>query len=272
MTVAPSKFADLGTRTLSALILAVVAFAALYAGGLWTAVLLAVGAALMVWEVREMVVGQGRGLDPLGMFLSGTAALAVIVTELTLMRYGVGVLAAGALIAFAVARRDGLQMIAGYAYVGVAMVCLDALRTDTKYGLVAVVWLIVIVIAADVGGYFGGRLIGGPKLWPRISPKKTWAGLGGGLVLAALVGLVFSGLTPGTFAFEVVTVSILTALVSVGGDLGESSVKRHYGVKDSSRLLPGHGGLLDRFDGLMAAGIVATLITFARGQSVFIWT
>ena len=109
------------------------------------------------------------------------------------------------------------------------------------------------------------------KLSPRISPKKTWSGLAGSVGLAALVGAVFSGLTSGTYVVEVISVSIFIAFVAVAGDLAESGLKRHYDVKDASQLLPGHGGLLDRFDGLMLAGIVAGLLTFARGQSVFIW-
>ncbi|MEM6357157.1 MAG: phosphatidate cytidylyltransferase, partial [Pseudomonadota bacterium] len=112
----------------------------------------------------------------------------------------------------------------------------------------------------------------GPKLWPAVSPKKTWSGLGGAVALAALTGLIFSWLTTGTFFEEVVTVSAAAALCAQAGDMAESAVKRRFGVKDSSGLLPGHGGALDRFDGLMAATLVVALVTLWRGQTVFVWS
>ena len=122
-----------------------------------------------------------------------------------------------------------------------------------------------------MGGYFAGRLIGGPKLWPRVSPNKTWAGIGGGVVLAAGLGGLFSWATTGTYLAQVCAVSVAAAVVSQGGDLAESALKRHFGVKDSGRLLPGHGGALDRLDGLVAAVLVVALVTWWRGTTVFIW-
>ena len=128
-----------------------------------------------------------------------------------------------------------------------------------------------VVVATDVGAYFAGRIIGGPKLWPRVSPSKTWAGLGGGMACATAVGAIFSSATTGTLIHEVAIVSGVMAVVSQGGDLAESSLKRRAGVKDSSNLIPGHGGLLDRMGGLRAAALVAAILTFLRGKSVFIW-
>jgi len=146
-----------------------------------------------------------------------------------------------------------------------------ALRAVEPFGFLSIVWAALVVVSADVGGYFAGRSIGGPKLWPRVSPKKTWAGLGGGVVLAFFVGGLFSWATTGTYFYQVCVVSMVAAVVAQGGDLAESALKRHFGVKDASSLIPGHGGALDRLDGHMAAILVATLVTFWRGAPVFVW-
>jgi phosphatidate cytidylyltransferase len=142
------------------------------------------------------------------------------------------------------------------------------LRAD---GFAAALWLFLVVAAADVGGYFAGRLIGGPKLWPRVSPKKTWAGSLGGIALAVAMGAMFSAVVSGTDPGEVCMLSAAVALVSQAGDLAESALKRHFGVKDSGRLLPGHGGALDRFDGLVAAALAAALVAWWRGGTVLVW-
>lgn len=172
-------------------------------------------------------------------------------------------------------------MLVGGVYISAAVIAFVALRgietcngepcASGPIGLLSILWAALVVIAADVGGYFAGRVIGGPKLWPRVSPKKTWAGLGGGVVLAFIVGGLFSWATTGTYFYQVCTVSMIAALLSQGGDLAESAVKRRFGVKDSGSILPGHGGLLDRLDGHMAAILVAAVVTFSRGQPVFVW-
>nr|WP_281376651.1 phosphatidate cytidylyltransferase [Rubricella aquisinus] len=258
-------------RAASGVGLGLLALLLFWLGGWWSAALLAVGAGLMVWEFREMVLGEGAGTSVLGLLSIAAAAGSVIATEALEMRFGIILVAIVAVILTLGEGRRGRMAVFGFLYISVAMMCIDGLRADEKYGFVAVIWLIIIVIGADVGGYFAGRMFGGPKLWLRVSPKKTWSGFFGGILLAVLLGLIFSALTPGTFAVKVALMSALIAVVSVGGDLIESACKRYYGIKDSSNLLPGHGGVLDRLDGLMAAAIVAGLITFARGQSVFVW-
>ena len=139
------------------------------------------------------------------------------------------------------------------------------------HGLITAFWVFLVVAAADVGGYFAGRLIGGPKLWPRVSPGKTWAGIGGGVALAVGLGGVFSWATTGTHFAYVGAVSAGVAVLSQVGDLAESALKRHFGVKDSGRLLPGHGGALDRFDGLVAVVLAVALVAWWRGTTVLIW-
>jgi phosphatidate cytidylyltransferase len=133
---------------------------------------------------------------------------------------------------------------------GAAMCALIVFRERGTEGALVILWLVLIVVAADVGAYFAGRTIGGPKLWPRVSPGKTWAGALGGLAFAAVTGIVF-GLAAGWALWQVALLSIGVGVASQLGDLLESAVKRHFGVKDASRLIPGHGGVMDRLDGVM---------------------
>ncbi|MEM9048184.1 MAG: phosphatidate cytidylyltransferase [Pseudomonadota bacterium] len=262
------RFEDLLTRSLTGLALGAVTLAAAAVGGVLNAALFGIAAAAMVWELAR-ITGTRIGLPVF--FLIAAALVSVLMTQAILLRYGMLVLLLGAGLAVAAGLRRDPWLMTGYAWIGLAMCCVEGLRDDPVYGFEAVLWLFLTVIASDVGGYFGGRLIGGPKLWPRLSPKKTWAGSLAGMALAALVGAAFSRMTTGTLVQEVVPVSALVAFVAQLGDLGESALKRRFGAKDSSGLLPGHGGVLDRLDGLMAAAILSAAITFARGKSIFIW-
>ena len=264
-------FGDLKVRVISGVGLGVVCLALFWLGGWFSASILAIGAALMIWELREMTLGAGAGLAPGGIVAAGTGALAVLLTEGLELRFGLLIVLLVAVAQVLLSGQRGRIAALGLVYITLGMMCIDGLRSDFAYGFTAVVWLVLVVIAADVGGYFFGRILGGPKLWPRVSPKKTWSGFLGGLFFAVSVGSVFSVLTPGTFALKVAVMSALIAAMSVAGDLLESTIKRHYGIKDASTLMPGHGGLLDRFDGLVAAAIVAGAISFVRGQSIFIW-
>lgn len=272
MAGAKRSFADLRLRALTGAALALVAGAAVWAGGWALAGLAAAAAGAMVWELRRMSAGR---FDAAGALMAVGAAGACLLTQALMLRWGLG-FAAVCLIGAAVMvrREDGfarLALLAGGAYVAVASAALVGLRHDPAYGMQALVWVALTVVATDVGAYFAGRLIGGPKLWPAVSPGKTWSGLAGGVVAAAAAGAAFSALTTGTLVEEVAAVSAVMAVLAQAGDLGESALKRRAGVKDSSNLIPGHGGVLDRMDGLLAAGLVAALATFARGKSVFIW-
>jgi phosphatidate cytidylyltransferase len=152
----------------------------------------------------------------------------------------------------------------GFLYAAVAELASVLLRADPVKGFAALVFVLVIVWVTDSGGYFAGRGIGGPKLWPRVSPKKTWAGAVGGLVASLAVAGAFAALDLGK-AGPLLMVSGVLSVVSQLGDLFESAVKRRFGVKDSSQIIPGHGGLLDRLDGFVAAVAVAALFGFLRG-------
>jgi phosphatidate cytidylyltransferase len=136
-----------------------------------------------------------------------------------------------------------------------------AIRSEPIYGFEATLWLYAVVWATDIGAYFVGRSLGGPKLWTRISPKKTWSGLIGGTLIgvgtASIANLL--GLALPFSAGAVAAVSALASLAAHGGDLMESALKRRYSIKDSSQLIPGHGGFMDRLDGFACASIVIAL-------------
>ena len=152
----------------------------------------------------------------------------------------------------------------GACYALAASIASIAIRLDQTFGFVALMFVLLVVWATDIGGYFAGRQIGGPKLWPRVSPKKTWAGSIGGFVASLAVAAGFATLD---FA-RVVPMLALGAVLSITsqlGDLFESAIKRRFGVKDSSHLIPGHGGLMDRLDSFVAAIVLAAILGFLRG-------
>lgn len=263
------RFADLGTRVLTAVLAAGLGLVLVWAGGLWTAALAAAVTGAMIWEWRSVTLHAGGrcGLDVV-FLLAAVVGAAFFAEHRTAMQGAVWlgwslVFAAGADLVAKRFRELGWGVLGG-AYIGAAAIGLVYLRGLEPHGFLAVVWLILVVAGTDIGGYFGGRLIGGPKLWPRISPKKTWAGVVGGLVLAALAGTALAAAT-GVPVGWLALFSVLVALVAMAGDLAESALKRHFGVKESGRLLPGHGGALDRFDGLAPATVAVALIASWRG-------
>jgi phosphatidate cytidylyltransferase len=166
-------------------------------------------------------------------------------------------------------------LAAGIAYVAVPTIALIWLRDDVLVGRANLIFTVLIVWASDVGAYVFGRLIGGPKLAPAISPGKTWSGALGGLLCAGLIGLAAVAMSSGSFAAGALARAMLVAgalgVVSELGDLFESGIKRHFGVKDSGGLIPGHGGLMDRLDGLIAAGPAACVLALALGRGVELW-
>jgi len=164
----------------------------------------------------------------------------------------------------------------GVVYATAALAASVVVRLDPVWGFAALMFVLLIVWVTDIGGYFAGRGIGGPKLWPRVSPKKTWAGAIGGLVLSLVVAAGFAWYGVGRLMPLLVLATVLT-VVSQLGDLFESAVKRNFGVKDSSHIIPGHGGLLDRLDGYVFAVVAAALIGFVRsgadgvGRGLMVW-
>jgi len=178
------------------------------------------------------------------------------------------------------ARLTGLRplwLVGGVLYAGVFFVSLLVLRDDPRLGFVVLVWLFAMIWSADIAAYFCGRTIGGAKLWPAVSPNKTWAGAIGGAIggiVAGTIVILAAGLSLHPALLLVMLVIVTAAQL---GDLMESAIKRRFGVKDSGRLIPGHGGLMDRCDSLITAAAVAVLLGLARvgtnapAQGLLVW-
>ena len=153
---------------------------------------------------------------------------------------------------------------AGFVYAASAQIASVLVRLDQTHGFVALMLILLVVWVTDIGDYFAGRGIGGPKLWPRVSPKKTWAGAVGGFAASLAVSGAFVAFHLGNTG-PLLGLGAALSIFSQLGDLFESAVKRRFGVKDSSHIIPGHGGLLDRLDGFVAAVIIAAIVGLLRG-------
>lgn len=246
------RWHDLRTRAISALVMLAIGAAEVWLGGLSFLVLISVLITLMVWELARL----SDPADPWRAYgLAALAGLCLILDEgwpsvsawllfpvVPLAFLALPRLHPRAMAAFALA-----IMVAGHG--------LFVIRDEV--GTAAVLWLLAVVITSDVLGYLVGRLVGGPKFWPKVSPKKTWSGTLAGLGGAALVGAAFWA--QGYGSALLIPVSALVAFAGQMGDIAESWVKRRAGVKDASSLIPGHGGVLDRFDALIGA-VVAVMI------------
>lgn len=166
--------------------------------------------------------------------------------------------------------RRGRWMVLGSVYIAIPTAAMIWLRGDDIPGMTTIIWLFLVVWGADTGAYLTGRAIGGPKLAPSISPKKTWAGFIGGISIASLISVCFHLYMPGDI-LNLAVIGFLVALASQLGDLLESMAKRHFDVKDSSNLIPGHGGVLDRVDGLVIGAVALATILLIFGQEVLPW-
>lgn len=253
----------LRTRALSALVMIPVALGAVWLGSPFFDILVALAGAVMAWEWSRIVDG-GR-FAATGKVMAVVAVLAALLAaELPLL--ALLALAGGIGTVSALGRSRWLTL--GMVYVGLPVVALVWLR---EYGgLMTLLWVFGLVWATDTGAYAAGRTIGGPLLAPRVSPKKTWAGLLGGMVAAALVGAGFA-LGLGLPVALLAGASAALAVVAQGGDLFESWIKRRYDVKDSSAIIPGHGGVLDRVDGLISAAPVVALAALLLGGGLEAW-
>lgn len=266
MTPHPNRWADLRPRMLSAAVMASIGAVEIWLGGPTFSILVVVLTALMLWELASMTrplvparmdrpsrAPQGR--TALALALLGGVCLAL--TLVSPRDFASFLLLVPAL-AFALSPRRDRRLSALWA--GAAMLAgfgLITLRNEA--GTPAIVWIVMVVVVSDVMGYFAGRILGGPKFWPAISPKKTWSGTAAGWIGAAIVGLVFWRM-----GYAPVGIIVLSALVSFAGQMGdiaESWIKRRTGVKDSSGLIPGHGGFLDRFDAMTGSVVFLMLLS-----------
>ncbi len=260
-------------RAIAALVLAPLAIALAYAGG-WMWAFLVTLASIGLFVEWLIVVGAGQ----VALTASGTIALAIIGFSVALGWLGLASLISLlglAWIGFLAGAGRGWAA-AGFLYAVVALLASVLMRQDPVNGFAALMFVLLLVWATDIGGYFAGRGIGGPKLWPRVSPKKTWAGAAGGFAASLAVAGAFAAFGVGK-AVPLLALAALLSMVSQAGDLFESAVKRRFGVKDSSHLIPGHGGLMDRLDGYIAAILVAWIFGVLRhgvhsaGSGLMVW-
>lgn len=270
------RWTDLRKRLISAAVLAPLAIACLWFGAqAWMSlVAVAAGGLAIEWVRlcgRRAAAGAGLGV-PVAVFAAGAAAVREQPGAALL------VLLAGAVAVWVLAvrlpgpRRAPRSLAAGVPYVGLAAVALIWLRADPAVGRGNTLFLLLVVWASDIGAYAFGRLIGGPLLAPAISPAKTWAGAAGGLLVAIVTGWMVAWAAAGPpHPARLALVAGGLAIAAQAGDLLESYVKRRFGVKDSGRLIPGHGGLLDRLDGVLTAAPAAALLALLLGRGVNLW-
>ena len=260
-------------RALSALALAPPALAAVWYGGYGFAALVALAAAIMCWEWGTIVTRRFDRAAQISAVICALASLAAVTVPHVAVGAVFGVAALAAILA-----RDNAETphprqwaAAGALYAGLPSVALIWLRCDAEAGRSVLFWLLLLVWATDIGAYAAGRLIGGPLLAPSISPKKTWAGLLGGMISAALVGAAMSIIVGVASPLALAVLSAILAVIAQAGDFLESWVKRRWGVKDASNIIPGHGGVLDRVDGLLTASLVVAAFTWIGGRNVWNW-
>jgi phosphatidate cytidylyltransferase len=255
---------NLVLRIVSAAVLAPLALFVAWLGDWPFALFWGAAAIAVLWEWTRLVAGPRHWL------MLSSCASAIAVAALVAWRdrpiAGIFLVGLGALAATIFAPRERRFWItAGIGYAGTMLLAPMLLRADMHFGFLAMVLLFAIVWATDVFAYFAGRAIGGPKLAVAISPKKTWAGAIAGalgaMVVAVAVADLFGSVDRGTIAVIALALSVCAQL----GDLLESWIKRQFGVKDASRLIPGHGGVMDRLDGFWAAAVAACVVGLLRG-------
>ncbi len=273
----PGGFSDLGPRVASALVLVALAVGALIVGGDLFVLFWLLAAFAINWEWQGLVGGERRFARVAvgGVALAAAAGLAhagAVLPSLLVL----ALLAVVTAILGGVSRK--IWALGGVFYAGALIISVCVLRNSSDVGLLAIAWLFAVVWGTDVFAYFGGRMIGGPKLWPRVSAGKTWSGTLTGVFSGALLGLAIAhiGAPAVVKNVPVFFASLAAAALAQIGDLVESAVKRRFGVKDSSRLIPGHGGVMDQLDGFIFASVFAALLGAMRGLSstaagVFFW-
>ena len=258
---------NLVLRVASAAVLAPVALGVAYLGSWPFALFWCAAAIVILWEWSSFICGAGRRAT----FATGAVAFAVATALLVMTgmaRLGVAVLIVllGAIAAAGLASSQRRMWCAGgVLYAGVVLIAPVVLRADAQFGFVAIIFLFAVVWATDIVAYFAGRAIGGAKLAPAISPNKTWSGAIAGALAAAAAGVAVTRLGGVGSPLPVVLVALMLSVVSQGGDLFESAVKRRFEVKNASELIPGHGGLMDRLDGFLAAACAGALFGLLRG-------
>jgi phosphatidate cytidylyltransferase len=265
------RWSDLRLRVLSAAVLVPLVLGCIWSGGSVFAVLVVLVA---VGLSREWLALCGRHHSPAAWVIFASVPLAVILTEWDTAAHAIILLIVATLAGVAVTRgtSPARPLAFGVPYLGLGAIALVWLRQPVETGCANVIVLLFIVWASDIGAYMSGRALGGPRLAPAISPGKTWSGSVGGLIASALIGVAAALLLGnGAPLWRSVSFAVLIGCISQAGDLFESLMKRHFGVKDSGAMIPGHGGLLDRLDALLAAAPAAALLALVLGPGVGLW-
>ena len=261
---APSESTgELGKRVASGIVMAALAVSAVMLGGWPFALFWAAAAVGIFWEWSAIVAGGAVAARIVGIAALIAGGLAAGAGQI----YAASVALAAGVAAVAAACAPGRREwgAAGVVYAGVVLIAPIVLRRDREFGLLAILFLFAVVWSTDILGYFAGRAIGGPRLAPQISPKKTWSGACGGALGALAAGVVVVYPAGNTALLPAACIAFVLSVASQAGDLFESAVKRRFGVKDASHVIPGHGGLMDRLDGFIAASGMAALLGIMRG-------
>lgn len=266
------RWADLGPRLGSGLVLLALGIAAIMAGGAWFAALAALSCGLVLWELsgllqardgHESSISTPGTTGQAGVLLAVLGAAAVAVVPHRIAPEMVLLLLPAIVTLFVPMGDRGNRLLLVLLALAIPLASWGMITLREGGGMLLLLWLVAVVVVSDVAGYVVGRTLGGPKFWPRLSPKKTWSGTVAGWIGAGLVGLAFAGPLGEGAAF--VLLSVLAALAGQLGDIGESALKRRAEVKDASALIPGHGGVWDRFDALLGAALFVLLVRLALG-------
>ncbi len=258
MSDAPEKWSDLAARMGSGGAMVLIGVVGIWAGGHVFHVLVALICGLMIWELVRMLSPDQSNLALQLGALCGAASLMAVYLP---VGFALPLLLAPVMVGFGQLSRHRTTYMSFSVLVMMASFGMMNVRDDLGFSWM--VWLVMVVVVTDVVGYFAGRMIGGPKFWPRVSPKKTWSGTVAGWIGAAVVGAIFALNTQASV--NLIGVSIAISMASQMGDIAESAIKRRVGVKDSSNLIPGHGGLLDRFDGMLGASVFLLMLGQVAG-------
>ncbi len=259
--------ADLKPRVAAAVGMGSVALAVAWVGGFVFAAFWWLASIVVLWEWQRLV-GGGRLIERVAVGALTLALAALSALHNSILGVAAALILGAGAVGWIAGRGQGLWAAGGVLYAGALVASVGLLRVSPSFGMAAILWLFAVVWGADIAAYFGGRLIGGPKLWPSVSPGKTWAGAIVGAFAGAVLGLVLAAWTNRLAALF--WLGLATAIVSELGDLFESALKRRFGVKDSSGLIPGHGGLMDRLDAFTSASFFAAVVAILHPKGEYI--